>query len=152
MELKDILKLMEAFSESNIHEIKLEQEAFKIKLEKEPVKKEVVVTESKPQTRVLTETKQVTSTPADEHTQTEKEDNFHIIKSPIVGTFYSSPSPDAKNYVEVGSQVKKGQVLCIIEAMKLMNDIESDFDGEVVEILVKNEQMVEYGQPLFKIK
>jgi len=76
----------------------------------------------------------------------------HILPSPIVGTFYRSPSPEAQPYVETGSRVAKGQTLCIIEAMKLMNEIESDIDGTVVEILVENGQPVEYGQPLFAIK
>lgn len=85
--------------------------------------------------------------------QTVQDDaNYEVVKSPIVGTFYSASGPDSEDFVKLGDNVKKGQVLCIIEAMKLMNDIESDFDGEVAEILVKNEQMVEYGQPLFKIK
>ncbi len=75
-----------------------------------------------------------------------------IVKSPLVGTFYSAASPDDEPFVKVGDRVKKGQKLGIIEAMKLMNDIESDFDGEIVEIMVSNENMVEYGQPLFKIK
>lgn len=75
----------------------------------------------------------------------------YVIESPIVGTFYSSSNPDADAFVSVGSKVKKGQVLCIIEAMKLMNEIESDVDGEVAEIFVNNEQGVEFGQPLFKI-
>ncbi len=74
------------------------------------------------------------------------------IKSPMVGTFYLSPAPDADPYVEVGSAVKKGQVLCIIEAMKLMNEIESEHDGKIVEILVQNAQPVEYNQPLFRIE
>ncbi len=74
------------------------------------------------------------------------------IKSPMVGTFYLSPAPNADPYVEVGSAVKKGQVLCIIEAMKLMNEIESDHDGKIVEILVQNGQPVEYNQPLFRIE
>jgi acetyl-CoA carboxylase biotin carboxyl carrier protein len=75
-----------------------------------------------------------------------------VVTSPIVGTFYGSPSPEVAPFVSVGSKVKKGEVLCIIEAMKLMNEIESEVDGEVIEILVQNEQMVEYGQPLFLIK
>ena len=74
------------------------------------------------------------------------------IKSPMVGTFYLSPAPDADPYVEIGSTVKKGQVLCIIEAMKLMNEIESEHDGKIVEILVENAQPVEYNQPLFRIE
>ncbi|HEX7183430.1 MAG TPA: acetyl-CoA carboxylase biotin carboxyl carrier protein [Thermoanaerobaculia bacterium] len=76
----------------------------------------------------------------------------HILSSPIVGTFYRSPSPDAPAFVEVGDRVKKGQVLCIIEAMKLMNEIESDVDGVVLEIYPKNAQPVEFGEPLFAIR
>ena len=78
-------------------------------------------------------------------------DSFLSVKSPLVGVFYAAPAENAEPYVSVGESVKKGQVLCIIEAMKLMNEIESDFDGTVTEILVKNGQAVEYGQPLFRI-
>ncbi len=74
------------------------------------------------------------------------------MKSPMVGTFYLAPAPDADAYVEVGKVVKKGQVLCIIEAMKLMNEIESEYDGKIVEILVENAQPVEYNQPLFLVE
>ena len=76
----------------------------------------------------------------------------NTVKSPLVGTFYAAPSEDAPAFVKVGDIVKKGQILAIVEAMKLMNDIESDFDGEVAEILVENGQPVEYGQPLFVIR
>lgn len=76
----------------------------------------------------------------------------NVVKAPMVGTFYSKSSPTSEPFVKVGSKVKKGDTLCIIEAMKLMNEIESEFDGEVVEILVKDEEMVEYGKPLFVIK
>jgi len=76
----------------------------------------------------------------------------HIVKSPIVGTFYASPSPDADAFVAVGDRVEVGKVLCIVEAMKLMNEIESDASGEIVAVLVKPGQPVEYGQPLFAIK
>ena len=75
-----------------------------------------------------------------------------IVKSPIVGTFYRAPEPGAKNFVDVGDAVKKGQVLCIIEAMKLMNEIDSEYDGEVVNIYVENGQAVQYGERLFAIK
>ena len=75
-----------------------------------------------------------------------------IVTSPMVGTFYGSPSPDSESFVKVGDPVKKGDVLCIIEAMKLMNEIESEFSGTVAEVLVKDGDMVEYGTPLFKIK
>jgi acetyl-CoA carboxylase biotin carboxyl carrier protein len=75
-----------------------------------------------------------------------------LITSPFVGTFYRAASPDSPNYVEVNASVKKGQVLCIVEAMKLMNEIEAEFDGKVAEILVENGNPVEYGQPLFRIE
>jgi acetyl-CoA carboxylase biotin carboxyl carrier protein len=76
----------------------------------------------------------------------------HIVKSPIVGTFYEAPSPDADPFVKVGDRVSSGQVLCIVEAMKLMNEIEADASGEIVKVYVKTGQPVEYGQPLFAIK
>jgi len=76
----------------------------------------------------------------------------HVLTSPIVGTFYRSSSPDAPPFVEVGSRVKKGQVLCIVEAMKLMNEIESDVDGVIAEIYPQNAQAVEFGEPLFAVK
>lgn len=82
----------------------------------------------------------------------EQKSNFHEIKSPFVGTFYSSSSPDKAPYVQVGDRISKGQTLCILEAMKIMNEIESDISGEVVEVCVDNESLVEYGQTLFKIK
>ena len=81
-----------------------------------------------------------------------EEENYMLIKSPMVGTFYSKPSPKAESFVKVGDKVKKGDVVCIVEAMKLMNEVESEFDGEVVEICCKDDEMVEYGQTLIKIK
>ncbi len=76
----------------------------------------------------------------------------HLITSPLVGTFYASPGPGKPNYAKVGDKVKKGQTLCILEAMKIMNEIESDSDGEIIEICIENESLVEYGQVLFKIR
>ena len=82
----------------------------------------------------------------------EEEEEQLFITSPIVGTFYSAPAPDAPAFVKVGDQVKNGQTVCILEAMKLMNEIQSDFDCEIEAVLVSNEQKVEYGQPLFRVK
>lgn len=84
--------------------------------------------------------------------ESELVEEYEIVKSPMVGTFYNSPSPDKDPFCIVGTKVSKGNVLCIIEAMKLMNEIESPYDGEVLEILAENGSMVEYGQPLFKIR
>jgi acetyl-CoA carboxylase biotin carboxyl carrier protein len=78
--------------------------------------------------------------------------NVHVVKSPFVGTFYASPSPGKPVYAKIGDKVKVGQPLCVLEAMKIMNEIDSDANGEIVEICVDNESLVEFGQPLFKIK
>ncbi len=83
---------------------------------------------------------------------TEEADEALLITSPIVGTFYSAPAPDAPAFVKVGDHVKNGQTVCILEAMKLMNEIQSEFDCEIEAVLVSNEQKVEYGQPLFRVK
>ena len=92
------------------------------------------------------------SAPAAENQANEEEEEQLFITSPIVGTFYSAPAPDAPAFVKVGDQVKNGQTVCILEAMKLMNEIQSDFDCEIEAVLVSNEQKVEYGQPLFRVK
>lgn len=80
------------------------------------------------------------------------DENLNVVNSPLVGTYYSSSTPGGKPYVEVGSKVKKGDIICIVEAMKIMNEISSDFDGEIVEVLRRDEDIVEFGMPLFKIK
>ena len=94
-----------------------------------------------------------TAAPAQqEPEQIAEEKGGNVVKSPLVGTFYAAPSEDAQPFVKVGDTVKKGQTLAIVEALKLMNEIESEFDGVVTEILVENEDNVEYGQPLFRIQ
>jgi acetyl-CoA carboxylase biotin carboxyl carrier protein len=90
--------------------------------------------------------------PSEPEPPSQTEPQYHEIRSPIVGTFYRAPSPDAESYVETGHKVKQGDVLCIVEAMKLMNEIESDISGEIVKILVENAKPVEYNQVLFLIK
>jgi acetyl-CoA carboxylase biotin carboxyl carrier protein len=92
------------------------------------------------------------STPARAPAPSTSDKKGHVMTSPFVGTFYRTPAPDQPPYVEVGAQIKKGQVLCIVEAMKLMNEIESEVAGKVTEILVQNATPVEFGQPLFRIE
>ena len=92
------------------------------------------------------------ATPATTEPVVNAESGLHLVKSPIVGTFYSSPSPGASPFVGPGDQVEKGQVICVVEAMKLMNEIESDVSGEVVKCLVSNGQAIEFGQPLFAVR
>ncbi len=99
---------------------------------------------------VLPETRRVP--PPDQSPILAEEEDLHIVKSPIVGTFYAAPDPKAPPYVQVGDPVKPGQVLCIVEAMKLMNEIESEVAGQIVKILVQNAQPVEYGEGLFGIR
>jgi acetyl-CoA carboxylase biotin carboxyl carrier protein len=90
--------------------------------------------------------------PALPKAEADEDANLHVVKSPIVGTFYESPSPGAPAFVKIGDQVENGQVLCIVEAMKLMNEIESDIAGEIVKRFVQGGQPVEYGQPLFAVR
>ena len=154
MEIKNIIELMKAVSENGLTCFELEQGDTRITMKRE--KKTVLQTEMAVQEIPASLTSEEAS-PA-ENNVSEKAaalENVHsdrIVMSPLVGTFYSSPAPDADDYVKVGDHVKKGQVIGIVEAMKLMNEIESDYDGVVEAILVKNEETVEYGQPLFRIR
>ncbi|WP_058485889.1 acetyl-CoA carboxylase biotin carboxyl carrier protein [Defluviitalea phaphyphila] len=150
MDYKAIEQLIKAMNETNLTHLEIEEDNLKIKMKKE---KEVVsVANIEPKIAYKEEGKEVSSIDEIDNTSAFEEKEGTIIYSPIVGTFYSAPAPDAPPFVSIGDRVKKGDTLCIIEAMKLMNEIESEVDGEVVEIFVKNEEMVEYNQPLFRIK
>ena len=123
-------------------------DGIKIKMEKNNGK-QVVVTNLEEQ--IVKEEFHSNSSDISKNEQKEITEEGNIVKSPMIGTFYMKPSPDSNPYVEVGSIVKKGTVLCIIEAMKLMNEIESEYEGKIVEILVKDGETVDYGKPLFRI-
>lgn len=160
MEFENLLKLIQAVSDSELTGMKYEEKGVKIHLTKE---KETVVTALQAADGAsaafaagkLADAMQAaesTATPAENApAAATAEPAGKIVKSPLVGTFYAAPAEDADPYVAVGDTVKKGQVLAIVEAMKLMNEIESDFDGTVEEIYVENGQAVEYGQPLFRL-
>jgi len=141
MELEDLKELIEILRETDITELQLEKDGTKVKIKREKMFSSIEV----PVQKFGGIHEKVTS-------ETEEEKGLFTITSPIVGTFYRSPSPEAPPFVGVGSSIKKGQVLCIIEAMKLMNEIESEVGGMVVKILVENGQPVEYGEPLFLIE
>lgn len=151
MELKDLIALMEAAKKNEIDKFVYETETEKVVIRKKTGKtvkigqKENIVKTDKSDVIYEVETGEV----RDESLHM---DNENVVTSPLVGTFYSAPSPDANPFVSVGDSVKKGQVIAIIEAMKLMNEIESEFDGVVEAILVKDESVVEFGQPLFRIR
>ena len=146
---EDINKMIKDLENSNINKLEVEfPNGLKIKMDKgtgtQSSSSAVIPSVQNP---VVTN-KVVTNI----NTEAEEKDDYKIIKSPMVGTFYASSSPTTEPFVKVGDNVKKGQVVCIVEAMKLMNEIESEFDGEIAEICMENEDMVEYGTPLFKIK
>lgn len=141
MEIKEILELVEAVSASKLTGFQYEENGVRLSL-----KKQTVVTKAEafqPETDVQA----ILQAASVKETTTEGK----LISSPLVGTFYAAPAEDAEAFVKAGDVVKKGQVLAIVEAMKLMNEIESEYDGTIAEILVENGQMVEYGQPLFRI-
>ena len=147
MEYEKIKQLMEDMGNSKLTSIDIDfPDGTKIKMKKE--EKEVV----KVVDAQVTQTKESTKIEVKEKDAEIEVEEGNIIKAPMVGTLYSKPSPDAEPYVQIGQKVKKGDVLCIIEAMKLMNEIESEFDGEVIEILVKDGEAVEYGKPLLRVK
>lgn len=145
MNYEDIKKLIDDMGNSKLTEISIDfPDGTKIGM-----KKEVKVVEKVQEKNI----QHIEQKEVNEIVETEtQEDNCKIVESPMVGTFYLKPDPNSNPYVEIGKKVKKGDILCIIEAMKLMNEIECEFDGEIAEILVKDGEMVEYGKPLFKIK
>jgi len=150
-EIKELMRYIES---SSFTEFEIEREGFKLKLVRRlphesngqaaapPSAAETVRPAAQAPATTMTGGRVAEAEAAD----------IHQVMSPIVGTFYRSSAPDAKPFVNAGDRVSKGQVLCIVEAMKLMNEIESDCDGEVLEVLVANGQPVEYGEPLFKLR
>ncbi|MBP9212686.1 MAG: acetyl-CoA carboxylase biotin carboxyl carrier protein [Bacteroidetes bacterium] len=153
MDLKYVKQLLEMVEKSGVNEIELEEKGNKIR-----------ITKSAPQNVMSAPAYQMAmpaapapaaapaaQAPAAKAPAAETK-KYHEVKSPIVGTFYRSPSPDAAPYVEVGSKVKQGGTLCIVEAMKLMNEIESDVTGTIIKINVENGKPVEYGQVLFLVE
>ena len=154
MDPNEIRDLIELISRSNFATFELEGKGFKLKLVKEPAAAPTVVAVEQPaQTVVVPQAAPPAEAPAAEDPVAKAEaDGAVPLASPIVGTFYRSPSPDAAAFVEIGTKVNKGQVLCIVEAMKVMNEIESEIDAEVVDVLVANGQPVEYGETLFLLR
>jgi acetyl-CoA carboxylase biotin carboxyl carrier protein len=161
-EIKELIKLVD---QTSVQELEIDNEGSRLFIRK-PGKTESVIVSPTMQTAVPQQMQapqqpaaQAESKPAEAPANTsannadKKEDaNLHKITSPMVGTFYSSPTPDAAPYVKKGDKVTDKAVVCIVEAMKLMNEIEAEVKGEIVEVLVENGQLVEFGQPLFTVK
>lgn len=152
MNIKEIKEMIQLMNENNLTELELEKEGLKIRLKKSAAGsiESFVADESRPaqsvsqSSREKSETKEAAKPPAPPAR--------NVIKSPMVGTFYTSPAPDAPTFVQVGSAVEVGQVVCIIEAMKLMNEIKSEVKGKIAEVLVNNGDPVEFGQSLFSLE
>lgn len=143
MEYEKIKQLIEEMGNSKLTEVDIEfPDGTKISMKKDKMQEKII------QNTPIVEN----NTIENQKKEDKNEKKGNIIKSPMVGTFYLKPSPTAEPYIEIGKEVKKGDVLCIIEAMKLMNEIESEYTGKVIEILVKDGDVVEYGTPLLRIE
>ena len=156
MDAKELKRVLESVKESGITELILETSDYKLSVRRGGEAVSAPVTAPQPQTPAAepspTPQPQVEAAPAPAPEAPKDVSNFVEITAPIVGTLYAAPSPDAPNFVKVGDKVQAGTVLCIIEAMKLMNEIEAEVSGTVREILVQNAEPVEYGQALFRIE
>ena len=156
MDLNYLKKLIKMLDTSNLSEIEIQEEGIKIRLSKPktkiaqaeiiPVNSPIYNQTASQPIIVQQEKEQI------EEVKEETHQNHYEVKSPMVGTFYRAPSPEAEPYVKTGSTISPGMVLCIIEAMKLMNEIESEVSGKIVKVLVENGQPVEYNQPLFLVE
>lgn len=154
MEMEKMIELIDAVSKSDLTGFKYEEEGIKLHLSKKENTCYVTENLSAPVNTVTTsaaEIKKATEGDQISGTSAEEIPVGNVVESPLVGTFYAAPAEDAESFVKVGDRVEKGQTLGIVEAMKLMNEIESDYSGTVAEILVNNQEGVEYGQPLFRI-
>lgn len=154
MEYEQIKQLMEDMGNSKLSSLDIEfPDGIKIKMEKKEEKQVVISREVENDDTNLKAENVVETAEKEDKMENEKskQEEGMLVTSPMVGTFYMKASPDSDPYVEIGSMVKKGDILCIIEAMKLMNEIESEYDGRIAEIFVKDGEPVEYGKPLFRI-
>ena len=157
MKAKEIRDLIDFISNSGLDEVNIETQEFKIAVKKNsPVVNQVVEAQAPvvPATPIMVSetTQAAVPVPHEAPTQAASENNNYVeIKSPMIGTFYSSANPESEAFVKVGDTVKVGQTVCIVEAMKLFNEIESEYSGKVIKILVENASPVEYDQPLFLV-
>jgi len=150
---RDLKELMQYLENSSFVEFEIEREGLKLKLRRRSAADaNGQAAPEQARSAAAVPAPHPVATPAAAPAPAPAADDAHLVKSPIVGTFYRAAAPDAKPFVSPGDRVSKGQILCIVEAMKLMNEIESDCDGEILEALVANGQPVEYGEPLFRIR
>lgn len=152
-DLKDVKQLIELMRRSDLSEFELEQEGVKVRIKRDAETDTPVVTHHAPAYAPMPAPAPAAAPAAPAAAVAPAEEKgTALIKSPMVGTFYRAPSPDSPSFSEVGTAVKEDSVVCIVEAMKVMNEIQSEIKGTITEILVENGATVEYGQPLFKVK
>lgn len=154
MKMEEIRELIHLMEDSTLEELEIEQEGVRLSLKKSlsravpPTAEAVSAVQNVPVNNAAVEDSRQKPAVQDDTA----DDQLHKIVSPMVGTFYQAPAPDADPYVQPGDRVNAKTVVCIVEAMKLMNEIEAEVDGEIVKVLVENGQLVEYGQPLFLVR
>ncbi len=151
MDIRKVKKLIELLEESGIAEIEIKEGEEAVRISRLPTGGVAAHTASPPPPAVHASAAPP-QTPQREEEPPRPRPNEHVVTAPMVGTFYAAPSPSAKSFVELGDEVKVGQVLCIIEAMKMMNQIEADKAGRITSVMAKNGDPVEFGQPLFVIE
>ena len=152
MDLNLVKKLVKIATSNDISGLEIEENGFRVKIDKEVKTVQASITNPQFGAPVISSPSNNALMAAPVEEKKAEAENLHEIKSPIVGTFYRAPAPDADPYIQIGDTVAVGSVLCIVEAMKLMNEIESDVGGKVVKILVENGKPVEYNQPLFLVQ
>lgn len=164
MEYKQIQELIKAINKSNISELSIEEGDFKITIKQAQSISEtqfvavqapqmpMAMPQAAPQPAAIAAPSAAPTTPAAPQAPAAAADNLVTIKSPMIGTFYRSPGPDKPVFVNVGDEIKQGQVICIVEAMKLFNEIESEINGKIVKVLVEDASPIEYDQPLFLVE
>lgn len=155
MDIKDLKQIIELMKRSELTELEIEETSLKLRLKRDaggivaaPYLEQPVLRTAQP----VLEASVLPSSPAQSNHAPAEDKNVVLIKSPMVGTFYKSPSPESSSFVQIGSSVSEETVVCIIEAMKVLNEIHAEITGTIIETLVENGQAVEFGQPLFKVR
>lgn len=157
---EQIMELIKSIDSSSLRVFELEDQGFKLKLSKNEETSKEIINKENDSNKILNSSPENNTTIINNKNEinnevirlSDNDEDLNIVKSPLVGTYYSSGTPGGKAYVKKGDKVKKGDVLCIVEAMKIMNEITSEYDGEIVEVLRSDEDIVEYGMELFKIR
>ena len=152
LSFKEIKELIDLVSERGLGSVEVERAGFRLKVEGRPAPRLIESTEAALSSALAASAQPAAGAAGEAPAAEAVPEDVHVITSPIVGTFYRAPSPEADPFAEVGQRISRGKILCIIESMKLMNEIESEVEGEIVEVYPRNGQPVEYGEKLFAIK